>query len=303
MISLLTYPLSKALGDEAALRMLAENGFPGIDYSMHAYSLDSPIYRLPEKKLIRYFENVRALMRELGLTACQLHTHYPTYVENEPDENERRFRAVVSGIRAAQILGSPYAVAHPIMLDKPLDSELRRATWELNRQFYTRLIPVLRECGVKLAIENMFLCRGGLFQPVPISTAADLSDYIDRMNDIAGEALFVACLDTGHAHLLGMDIAQMPAQLGGRLRLLHLHDNLRSCDQHTAPYLGSLPWAAFLDALRSSGYQGHVSFEAHGFLRAFPPELLPGAVRLLAETGRYFEKRLRPPSAENAKGE
>ena len=293
MISLLTYPIAKALGDEAALTMLAENGFKGVDYSMHTYPLDSALYALPQGEQARYFQALRERMEGLGLTACQLHTHYPTYVENEPELNERRFQAVAAGIRAAGILGSPYAVVHPMMLDRPLTSEVRKTTWELNRQFYSSLIPLLREHGVKLGIENMFLCRDGVFQPVPISTAADMADYIDRMNEIAGEELFVACLDTGHAHLLGLDVAQMTAQLGNRLKLLHLHDNLRDGDEHTAPYLGSLPWEAFLEALRSAGYQGHLSFEAHGFIRPFPTEMMPGAIRLLAEIGRRFEKSLR----------
>lgn len=298
MLSLLTYPIAKVLGDEAALRMLAENGFSGIDYSMHTHPLDAPLYALPAKEQARYFHSLRDEMNRLGMTACQLHTHYPTYMENEPEQNERRFQAVVAGIRAAQILGSPYAVIHPMMLDAPLSPELRETTWALNRDFYTRLIPVLQETGVKAAIENMFLYRDGRYQPVPISTGDDLLCYIDRLNDIAGQELFTACLDTGHAHLLGLDVAAMASQLGGRLRLLHLHDNLRNADQHTMPYLGSLPWASFLESLCRMGYQGHLSFEAHGFIRLFPPELMPGAIRLLAETGHFFERRLESPKLE-----
>lgn len=293
MISLLTYPVARVLGDEAALTLLAENGFSGIDYSMHTYPLDSALYALPEQEQARYFQALRERMEGLGLAACQLHTHYPTYVENQPELNERRFQAVEAGIRAAGILGSPYAVVHPMMLDRPLTPEVRQTTWEMNRRFYSRLIPMLRECGVRLGIENMFLCLGGVYQPAPVSTAEDMACYVDRMNEIAGEELFVACLDTGHAHLLGLDVAQMTARLGNRLRLLHLHDNLRDCDRHTAPYLGSLPWAGFLEALRASGYRGHLSFEAHGFVGSFPPELMPAAVRLLAQTGRQFENSLR----------
>lgn len=291
MISFLTYPIAKALGDEAALSMLAENGFPGIDYSMHTYPLDSPLYDLSRETLAKRFSSIRQRMDELGLTACQLHTHYPTYDAEDTERNERRYRAVVSGIWAAQALGSPYAVVHPMLLLKPVDPAVRQITWDMNRRFYTRLIPVLKECGVKLGVENMFLFLEGRYQPVPVSTAEDMIAYIDRMNDIAEEELFVACLDTGHAHLLGLDIAEMAVQLGNRLKLLHLHDNLRTGDMHTAPYLGSLSWDSILAALDRIGYRGHLSFEAHGFVGAFPPELMPSAVRLLAEVGRYFEKR------------
>ena len=78
MISLLTYPVARVLGDEAALTLLAENGFSGIDYSMHTYPLDSALYALPEQEQARYFQALRERMEGLGLAACQLHTHYPT---------------------------------------------------------------------------------------------------------------------------------------------------------------------------------------------------------------------------------
>lgn len=290
MISMLTQPMARELGDEAALQMLADAGFAGLDYSMNTYPLDSPLYSLPREALAQRYAALRQTMDGLSLHACQLHTHFPTYVGDGLDE--RRFEAVVAGIWAAQALGSPYAVVHPMMLNKPADSDVRMYTWDMNRQFYTRLIPTLRECGVQLGVENMFIYTRERYQQTPLSTAQDMITYIDRMNDIAGEELFVACLDTGHAHLLGLDVADMAKQLGKRLKLLHIHDNACAGDVHTAPYLGGIDWNAFLNALHDIGYGGHLSFETHGFVRTFPLELMPESLRMLAGIGKMFERQL-----------
>lgn len=296
MIAMQTYPLTRRLGDEAALQLLADAGFEGIDYSMHAYSLEDPLYDMRRQQIAARYRALGAQMRALGLTACQLHALYPTYT-GRPLEDERRFRALLCALWAAQTLGCPYVVVHPALLAASCEERDRQAAWAKSRILFTRLMPVLRECNLKVGIENMFLFSQGRYRPTPISTARDLAEYADRLNDIAGEERFVACLDTGHAHLLGLDVARMPRELGSRLRLLHLHDNLRTGDDHTAPYLGSIDWDAFTDALADSGYEGALSLEAHGFAGAYPPELMPAALKLLEQTARRLENRMRQRKA------
>lgn len=296
MIAMQTYPLARRLGDEAALQLLADAGFEGIDYSMHAYPPEDPLYDMRRQQIAARYRALGAQMRALGLTACQLHAPYPTYT-GRALEDERRFRAVLCSLWAAQTLGCPYVVVHPALLAASCEERDRQAAWAKNRILFTRLMPVLRECNLKVGIENMFLFSNGRYRPTPISTARDLAEYADRLNDLAGEERFVACLDTGHAHLLGLDVARMPRELGPRLRLLHLHDNLRAGDDHTAPYLGSIDWDALMDALADSGYEGVVSLEAHGFAGAYPPELMPAALKLLEQTARRLENRMRQRKA------
>lgn len=296
MISLLTRPLAKAYGEEKAFQILAAAGFEGVDYSMHLHPLASPLYDLSRAQVTERFNALKGVMSTQGLTVCQLHTLYPTYT-GKTEEDVRRFRATLTGIWAAQVLGSPYAVVHPILPDVPLNARGREVGWELNRRFYSRLIPSLRECGVQLGIENMFSFVAGGYQPNILSTGEDMTIYIDRLNDIAGEELFVACLDTGHAHLLGLNLSQMVIQLGKRLHLLHLHDNRGTGDDHTAPYVGTLDWKALLTALRGMGYSGNISLECHGFIENFPVALMPEAVTLLACIAKCFEGQIKvlPP--------
>ncbi|HIU20482.1 MAG TPA: sugar phosphate isomerase/epimerase [Candidatus Limiplasma stercoravium] len=291
MIGLLTHPLAKTFGEEEAVRLLAGGGFDAADYSMHVHGLSDPLYDQPLGEVIRRYEALGKLMQSAGLRVCQMHTLYPTYT-GRPEADQRLRRATRYGLWAAKALGCPYAVVHPMLLAQPLSEAVRQATWEMNLDFYSQLIPILKETGVQLGIENMFLGLEGRYGPTPVSTGEDMAAYIDRLNDLAGEERFVACLDTGHAHLLGLSVAQMAACLGKRLRLVHLHDNDRTSDRHTAPFLGTLDWTATLQALSDAGYDGCLSFETHGFVTAFPPELMPHAVRLLSAVGRRLEAQL-----------
>lgn len=291
MIGTLTLPVARAFGETDALQKIAAAGFDAIDYSMHLYSLSDGIFDLSREEIARRYSVYGAQAKAVGLTVGQLHAIYPTWTGCAKSD-ERRCTAVILGILAAGAMDCPYVIVHPMIPDAKTDGSSRAKIWRMNQEFYISLIPILRECRTKLCIENMFSFEGGRYVPNCVSTAEDMAEYIDRMNDIAGEERFAACLDTGHAHLLGLDLAGMVCALGSRLQTLHLHDNDGRGDAHTAPYMGTLNWDRFLRALRTVGYAGILSFEAHGFIDAYPPELCSEALSMLAATGHHFERKI-----------
>lgn len=68
-------------------------------------------------------------------------------------------------------------------------------------------------------------------------------------------------LDTGHARAAKENLPLLPSKLGSRLVALHLKDNDGNINQPLAPVKGTIPWAAFLAALRTSGYGGSLDIE------------------------------------------
>lgn len=291
MISTMTLPLSRYVGETKAIEMLAQAGFEAIDYSMHLYGVEDSVYQKPLSEMLENYEKLKKELHRNRMVACQFHTLYPTYT-CDAETDEMRFQATVRGIYAAQALGSPYVVVHPMLPSATATDMRREECWALNYRFYSRLIPYLEKCGVQLGIENMYSYDSGQYIRNAMSTAEDMVRYIDRMNAVAGAQRFVACLDTGHAHLLGMNPAQMIEELGSHLHLLHLHDNRQEDDTHTLPFLGGVDFMGLIDALRDTGYQGHISLEAHGFLSRFPLALAPDALQLMAKVARYLEKSL-----------
>jgi len=98
--------------------------------------------------------------------------------------------------------------------------------------------------------------------PTVASTAECMAYMVDSLNNMCGEKLFVACLDTGHALLTGGgDPCDMVDTLGARLKLLHVHDNDGKRDRHQVPFTGIIDWDRFAKALVKNAYNGILSLE------------------------------------------
>ena len=118
------------------------------------------------------------------------------------------------------------------------------------------------------------------------------AEWIDRLNDIAGEELFGFCFDAGHCLLTGQNMRYSLNVIGKRLKVLHINDNDGHTDWHVAPYMGVGNWEAFIDGLRDIGYDGDLSFETFNVLNRYPEPMWRTALQLIAETGAYFGKRI-----------
>ena len=279
MISTMTRATANAFNEKSAMKLIADAGFDGVDYSMHYYPLDSFVYQKDEGQVLEYYGELGRCMQELGLQAFQLHTIYPTYVK-DAELDEKLFWATVRGIRIAKELRSPYAVVHPLIPDTLADHMMTEERWALNRAFFLRLLPYIEECDIQIGIENMFSYDACRYIPNGASTAENMIFMIDSLNELMGTNRFVAC----------QDIPRMIQLLDKRLKLLHLHDNCRADDSHTLPYLGDIDWKEILSALKKVNYQGIFSFEADGFISRFPPALVPQALSMIAAVGRSFEQ-------------
>ena len=54
--------------------------------------------------------------------------------------------------------------------------------------------------------------------------------------------------------------------------------------------MGNIDWQSFMNSLKEIGYKGVFSFEVDNFLDAFPTQLMPKAVRMVGEIGRYMKR-------------
>ncbi len=264
----------RLFGAEESYKMLSEIGYDCIDYGIPCdlYEYGKGLFALPDAQFDAFFEQDAALARKYSLPAGQVHAPFPTWPEsNDPVEYEFMMSALERSIRAAAIMGSPYLVLHCAMvMGWAEDTDLPRTRAE-NYKVFARLLPAAEKYGVTLALENMPLRK------IPTCAPEQLIDYIDMM---ASDRL-VACFDTGHAHLSGYNVADYIRALGPRLKVLHLHDNEygriytaeNQLDQHDAPGIGNIDWAAAFAALKEIGYTGSLSLESDSFHTHFPQEL------------------------------
>jgi len=132
---------------------------------------------------------------------------------------------------------------------------------ERNEEMYQELLPFAKAHGVKIAAENMWswdtVTDRASF--AICATADSFCSLIDAVND----DYMVACLDIGHAEMMG-DLASaegLVRALGKRLKALHIHDNDRWKDLHQIPFSVNIDFKKVTDALKEIGYDGYLTIE------------------------------------------
>jgi len=122
-------------------------------------------------------------------------------------------------------------------------------------ELFGRLTEVAEPLGVSINVENI----EGEFDSA-YRTAEEIFTIIDPVaSDVMG-----VCLDSGHAHMSNVSVADMARELGPRLREVHFHDNLGKADRHMVVGIGSIEWVDVIDALDEINFTSPVVFEWTG---------------------------------------
>ncbi|MBQ8382487.1 MAG: sugar phosphate isomerase/epimerase [Clostridia bacterium] len=275
--------LAELYGDRRAIAMLAEAGFDGIDFSM--FHLTNGSHPLLEDDWRREAEALRAYADSIGIPFVQGHAPF-SFRDNTPEGwRTNNYPRLVRAIEIAGVLGIRELVIHPVQfLPYKQNVETLHA---YNMEFYRALIPHAKAAGVRICLENMWQrnrLRGNLITHSTCSRAEEAAAWVDELGDSA----IGYCLDLGHCGLVELDAGSEIRKLGRRITALHVHDNDFMEDQHILPYQGHADWADILSALREVGYAGAFTFEADNFLRQVPEAVLPTALKLMVEVGRYM---------------
>jgi sugar phosphate isomerase/epimerase len=185
-------------------------------------------------------------------------------------------------MESAAILGVQQIVVHAVTV--PADADV--SEWDYNLAFYRSLAPYCDRFGIRIAVENLFKWDPEAKAFVGrIGTPEALCGMVRAL----GTDRFVACVDIGHAALIGEEPERFLAAMDGTLlKGLHVQDGDYRDDGHTLPYLGRFHWSEILRALREKKYGGDITFEIFGYFRNFPDDLLPEALRMAERVGRQM---------------
>lgn len=290
-------------GLDEGFKLLHDVGFQGVDFNLNNWFTPAQIkndepapFDQPMEALYEIFRPYKEAAERQHMVVSQTHSPFPSMVLPPPSDtlNPRILESEKKAIAITGYLGSKYCVIHPAFRG---DNRMRLSAqeeWEINRDLYTALIPSLREHQVIGCLENMFTGSGneGVRYGAVCSDFHQAAEWIDRLNDIAGEELFGFCFDTGHCNLTGQNMRYGLNIIGKRLKVLHINDNDCHTDWHVAPYMGIGNWDTFIDGLRDIGYEGDLSFETFNVINRYPEPMWRTALKLIAETGAYFDKRI-----------
>ncbi len=270
------------LGIEEGFASMANAGYEALDLTLAVWQDNHPLL---QDGYCAVCDRLQVLSKEANLPFLQAHAPFPSYYV-EPDERNANRRAMSE--RSFEICGRlniPLMIVHPV---NEVFSSHKEAI-EINVRYYRSILPMAKEYGVKIATENMWKRKENReIIPSVCSLANDFVDMVDAIDD----PYLVACLDLGHAPLVGEDVCTMIRALGhDRLHALHVHDNDGKDDHHTLPYLGVADWDAITSALADIDYVGNMTLEADCFLEKFPNALFPAAHRMMADTARHLKNQ------------
>ncbi len=283
----LTGSLRNRFGDRAAIRMVHEAGYDGYDFSM--FDLPRDTNGIGGDGWLSYTKELRVYADSLGLPCLQ--GHAPFTALKTPEDATAYLPYLTRSIEIASVLGCPILVVHPG----------NDFTAEENYEYIFRhLLPIAKDCGVKIATENMWNNdrKNGVSYPAACGSCEDFCRHVDLVNDPS----FGACLDIGHAEMpYAPGAPAMIRSLGDRLIALHVHDNDKVGDRHTTPFEAGcrIRWQPIIDALREVGYRGNFTFEADYADRRYPDALVPALLKFQEAIGRYFIGELSEPRKEN----
>ncbi|MDD7201767.1 MAG: sugar phosphate isomerase/epimerase family protein [Sphaerochaetaceae bacterium] len=164
------------------------------------------------------------------------------------------------------MLGIPLIVIHPLASDHdPIEDNL---------SFLAPFVEKAEQTGVRVALEN-------LEGTGEIQRADDLLELVRRL----GSRQVGVCLDTGHAWMRGLNLAQEIRTYGKKLWATHIADNHGSADEHLLPFHGTIDWKSVISSLEEIGYQGDLTFECMKENARLPSSLRKAAVSYALAVG------------------
>jgi sugar phosphate isomerase/epimerase len=186
---------------------------------------------------------------------------------------------MVRSIKATALLGCKYWVIHPIMPfgTHDIGTGKEKETWELNLEFFRKLLPIAKEHGVTICFENMPMLNFSVAKPV------DIVKVVETINHPNCQI----CLDTGHANIYKeLTIDSCVKTTAKYLKVLHVHDNFYNMDLHLFPTQGTTDWTAFSKALKEIKFDGLFELEISPN-QQLPEHLYTMVIKLLKGIADY----------------
>ena len=278
-ISTEIHSISQIVGEERGIELLAKAGFDAWDFSMFSmcnYDWGKNIllenhHPLAGNEYLKFARRLKQIGLDNGIVCNQSHAPFPVYCKEIRSYLKRAIECTAEA-------GGEICIIHPDNNKSP----------EENAEMYVGLLAFAKECGVKIATENMWNWNQERDQ-ASFAACMTPSSFCEHV-DIVGDEWFVACLDIGHAEMKGTDTSavEMIRALGSRLQALHIHDNDKWHDSHQIPYSMDIDFEPIAAALREINYKGYFTLEADAFLQKYSQEnVFEGALQL-AKAARKF---------------
>ena len=147
--------MNKRYGSQNALAMIKEAGFEAVDYGLEEISKDESPFSKDGWQA--YAEELKGQAMQAGLSFNQTHAPFiftrPMWNDADGFENYILPR-IIRSIEVSALLGAKTIVVHPRnhFVYEGHEEEI----FQINMDFYRRLIPHAEKNGIRIAVENLF---------------------------------------------------------------------------------------------------------------------------------------------------
>ena len=272
---------TRIIGEEKAIELIAKAGFDAWDFSMFSmcrYDRENNCllendHPLAGNNYLAFARQLKKIGLDNGIECNQSHAPFPIYIDEIRSYCKRAIECTAEA-------GGKICVIHPD----------NHKSAEENAEIYNELLPFAKECGVKIATENMF---NWYYGPAPAACSSPES-FVEHLKAVDDD-YFVACLDIGHAELKGLKTSaeEMIKAIGPKLQALHIHDNDKENDKHQIPFSMNIDFNAVVNALKEVGYKGDLTLEANAYLKEFTEENIFEGIKNLAETANKLREMMK----------
>lgn len=268
------------IGEEKAVQFVAEAGFDAWDFSMFrmcnydwsSKTMHQSDHPLASREYLTFARKLKRIGLDYGIVCNQSHAPFPSSAKG-------MFPYLQRAIECTAEAGGEICVIHPANDNTAVE----------NAEMYERLLPFAKECGVKIATENMWNWDKEKNESC-FAACATAEDFLAHMKAVE-DPYFVACLDIGHAEMQGSGsgAANMIRALGDYLQALHIHDNDRLHDSHQLPFTMSIDFEEVAKALKDIHYSGYLTLEADTYLKAYDEATVSVGLKRMAEAAKRLD--------------
>lgn len=206
------------------------------------------------------------------------------------DLNELLKRQAAESVEICGRTGCRYLIVRPLFAGIPSGN-----FWERNREFYLGLEERAKKYDVQILLENQ--CRdfnGHLVRGI-CSEARQAAEWVDALNEAAGEERFGFCMDVGVCNLCGQNMYDFIQALGKRLKAVILRDCDGNHESALLPFTAvrrgqfRTDWLNLIRGLREIGFDGELIVDIRDTASAFSPILRPELLRMAKSVAEYFK--------------
>ncbi len=267
----------KKVGEEKAVELIARAGFDAWDFSMfdmceydyganHVIKTDHPFQ---SDNYLSFARKLKKIGLDNGIVCNQSHAPFPA----RSSEIRSYFKRAIECTAEA---GGEICVIHPDNDKSPIE----------NAEMYAELLPFAKECGVKIATENMWNWNGekNHAAPAACSSPESFCAHLKALED----PFFVACLDIGHAEMKGLNTNsyEMIKALGDKLQALHIHDNDLLNDSHQIPFSMNIDFDSMVKGLKEIDYKGYFTLECNSYLEGYNTDNVLQGLKDMADSAK-----------------